>query len=592
MVTPIRNRVRQTIALPLAEYAALLATYLRPQRLHVVLLALLLFADIGLQLLNPQLLRYFIDTAIGGGSSQALAVAALAFLGIAFVQQVAAIVVAYLGENIAWKSTNSLRIDLAAHCLHLDMSFHKGRRPGELIERIDGDVTALANFFSSFVIDVIGNVILLLGVLVLLIREDARVGAVVTAFTFAALYVLLLLRGVAVPYWLAVREKSAQFFGFIGEHLAATEDIRANGATEHVLRRFYELLREWFPFAEKAWVAALTVMGTTRGIFGLGTAMAFALGAYLWYGGQTTLGSVYLVFYYIGLIQLPLLKLRDQMRDLQLAGASITRVQELSATQSRIADGAGQPIPTGPLAVRFDRVSFAYEGDDNVLHDLTFNIAPGRVLGLLGRTGSGKTTLARLLFRLYDPSCGEICLEGVPIREARLAELRQRVGMVTQDVQLFDATLRDNLTFFDPAFSDRQILEVLEELGLRTWLDSLPAGLDTELAGGTGLSVGEAQLVAFARVFLKSPGLVVLDEASAHLDPGTEALIERAVTRLLHDRTGIVIAHRLSTVQRADEILILERGAVQEYGARLDLLHDPASRFAELVRVGMDEVLA
>ena len=164
--------------------------------------------------------------------------------------------------------------------------------------------------------------------------------------------------------------------------------------------------------------------------------------------------------------------------------------------------------------------------------------------------------------------------------------------MVTQDVQLFDGTLRDNLTFFDRSTPDQAIVRALEELGLGAWFDTLAGGLARELKAGGGLSVGEAQLVAFARVFLKSPGLVILDEASAHLDPGTEKLIEGAITHLLRDRTGIVIAHRLATVQRADDILILEQGRIQEIGARVELLRDPGSRFTQLLRVGMDEVLA
>lgn len=556
------------------------------------MLALLLFVSIGLQLVNPQILRFFIDGATSGSSTQILATAALLFLGTAIVQQVCAVLATYFGESIAWTATNALRVDLAAHCLRLDLAFHKTRTPGELIERIDGDVTALANFFSRFVIGVIGNLLLLLGVLVLFFREDWRIGLVESMFACAALYALLHLRAIAVPHWLAVREKSAKFYGFIGEHLAATEDLRANGATAYVMRRFYELLREWFPFIEKSWVAALSMEGATRFIFGIGIAMAFALGAYFSTSGQMSLGSVYLVFYYTELLFIPLMQLRDQMRDLQMASAGVTRVQELFSATPQIQDGPGQALPTGALAVHFNRVSFGYESDENVLHDLTFDLAPGKILGLLGRTGSGKTTLARLLFRLYDTTAGEISLSGVPIRNARLADLRQRVGMVTQDVQLFDGTLRDNLTFFNRSIRDEQIVAVLEELELRAWFDSLAGGLDKQFQAGSGLSVGEAQLVAFARVFLKSPGLVILDEASSHLDPGTEALIERAVTRLLRNRTGIVIAHRLATVQRADEIMILDQGHIQEYGARADLVRDPASRFSQLLRVGMDEVLA
>jgi ATP-binding cassette subfamily B protein/ATP-binding cassette subfamily C protein len=218
------------------------------------------------------------------------------------------------------------------------------------------------------------------------------------------------------------------------------------------------------------------------------------------------------------------------------------------------------------------------------------------VLGVLGRTGSGKTTLARLLLRLYDPTAGTICLGGVPAPAARLHALRRRVGMVTQDVQLFQASVRDNLTFFNRAISDVQIMDALDGLGLRDWLRGLPDGLDSELGAGIGLSAGEAQLLAFTRVFLRDPGLVILDEASSRLDPATEQLVERAVSKLLHpkhgQRTGIIIAHRLATVQRADDILILEGGRMLEYGPREQLARNSDSRFAQLLRTGMEEVLA
>ena len=583
---------KPSINIPLDQYRALLASYLQPQRFRVAMLAVLLFGSIGLQLVNPQILRFFIDGAGSGSPMQTLVTAALLFLASATLQQVCAVLATYFSENIAWTATNTLRVDLAAHCLRLDLAFHKTRTPGELIERIDGDVTALANFFSRFVIGVVGNALLLIGVLALFFREDWRIGLVECAFALAALYALLRLRTIAVPHWLAVREKSAKFYGFVGEHLAATEDLRANGANAYVMRQFYQLLREWFPIVRKAWLAGISMEGATRFIFGVGIAMAFALGAFLWSGGQITLGTVYLVFYYTELLQLPLMQLRDQMRDLQMATASIARVQELFNTLPKIQDGPGRALPAGALSIQFERVSFGYAGDENVLHDLTFALTPGQVLGLLGRTGSGKTTLARLLFRLYDPTAGEICAGGVPLRAFRLAELRGRVGIVTQDVQLFDGTLRDNLTFFDRSIPDDQIIAALEALELRAWFESLAGGLARELKAGGGLSVGEAQLVAFARVFLKSPGLVILDEASAHLDPGTEKLIEGAISRLLRDRTGIVIAHRLSTVQRADSIMILEQGRIQEWGARVDLLRDPASRFSRLLRVGLEEALA
>ena len=207
-------------------------------------------------------------------------------------------------------------------------------------------------------------------------------------------------------------------------------------------------------------------------------------------------------------------------------------------------------------------------------------------------TGSGKTTLTRLLFRFYDPVNGCVALDGIDVRNLKLQELRKRVGLVTQEVQLFQASVRDNLTFFDAGISDERILSTLHELGLQEWLARLPAGLNTQLESGNGgLSAGEAQLLAFARGFLADPGRVVMYEASSRLDPVTEQKIEHAVDRLLKGRTALIIAHHLGTVQRADEILILEDGRMIEYGPRAILIEQPDSRFSQLLRTGLEEVL-
>jgi ABC-type multidrug transport system fused ATPase/permease subunit len=311
----------------------------------------------------------------------------------------------------------------------------------------------------------------------------------------------------------------------------------------------------------------------------------------------------------------PLQSIRGQAEDLQQASANIQRINELFYLKPQVGDplpenvSSRKTLPDGPLPVSFREVSFQYQDNQNgdkdpsledfgedtrqkALVDVSFEIQPGRVLGVLGRTGSGKSTLTRLLFRLYDPDHGSVQLGGLNLREVTLDDLRQRVAMVTQDVQLFQATVRDNLTFFNRAIPDEQLELVLKQLRLWEWAQSLPKGLDTPLAGGQSLSAGEAQLLAFARVFLKQPGLVILDEASSRLDPATETLMERAVDRLFAERTGVVIAHRLKTVQRADDILILENGCVAEYGPRTTLMNDPGSRFYHLLQTGLEEALA
>jgi ATP-binding cassette subfamily B protein len=213
------------------------------------------------------------------------------------------------------------------------------------------------------------------------------------------------------------------------------------------------------------------------------------------------------------------------------------------------------------------------------------------VLGVVGRTGSGKTTLTRLLLRFYDPLAGAVRLGGVDLRTVRLAAVRARIGLVTQEVHLFNASVRDNLTLFDDGVPDERIRAVLDTLGLGSWLRELPRGLDTRVgSGGSSLSAGQAQVLACARIFLRDPDIVILDEASSRLDPATERLVQTALGRLLEGRTGLIVAHRLATLAYADDILVLEDGQVREHGERRTLAADPTSRFAGLLQVAMEEV--
>jgi len=584
--------------IPVRAYLRLLRTYLRPLRARVALLSALLLAGIACQAVNPQLIRAFIDRATSGGAPGGLLSLAAGFTALAVGHQILNVAATYVAEQVGWRATNELRADLADHLLRLDMGFHKGHTPGELIERVDGDVTTLSEFFASFVIRVLGNLVLVVVVLVLLWRESLWVGLTMTGFVALVLAGMLAIQTVAMPWWKAMRARSAQFFGFLGEQLAGTEDVRANGAVPYMMRRFTVLMRAWLPEQVRARMGFAALWGWSILIYlVVGMALVFWLG---WQGlqaGTLTIGAVYLVFYYSEMMREPLEQIRQQMEVLQKAGAGIARVQELLSIRSRLDETGSAGLPAGPLSVELRRVRFAYRDDESngetVLDGVDLRLDPGRVLGVLGRTGSGKSTVARLLTRLYDPVEGEVRLGGVPLPTLTPSALRAGVAMVTQEVQLFHGTVRDNLTFFGEGVPDERLWEVLFSLGLGDWAAALPAGLDTVLeTGSAGLSAGQAQLLALARVFLRHPGLVVLDEASSRLDPATETLIERAVGRLLAGRTGVIIAHRLATVERADDILILEAGKVAEWGERAALAADPNSRFSALLRTGMEEVLA
>jgi ATP-binding cassette subfamily B protein len=583
--------------IPVRAYWRLLSKYLRPLRARVVLLAVLLFTGIAFQVVNPQLIRAFIDGAQEGADMSTLLSYAAVFVLLAVGHQALSVTSTYFAEQVGWTATNEMRAALAEHLLDLDMSFHKTKTPGELIERIDGDVTTLSNFFSAFVIHVVGNSVLLASVIFLMWREHPLIGIGMTAFALVAGLLMIGLQAVAIPWWRAVRGKRAEFFGFLGEQLGGTEDIRANGAVPYMMHRFTLIHREWLPMEVRGRWGFSMLWATSIAVYVFGLALVFGLGSRLLTAGTITIGSVYLVFHYTELIRHPIDQIRTQMEDLQKAGAGIARVEELFAARTSLPEMGTRHLPDGPLAIEFDGVSFAYRDEasdgESVLEDVELDLAPGRVLGLLGRTGSGKSTMARLITRLYDPSDGVIRIGGIDLRDVERADRRARIGMVTQEVQLFRATVRENLTFFDERVDDERIWQVLLDLGLGDWVFGLSEGLDTMLESGSGgLSAGQAQLLAFARIFLRDPGVVILDEASSRLDPATEVLIERAVDRLLENRTGIVIAHRLATVDRADDILILERGRIVELGPRRELAADPETRFATLLRTGMEELLA
>jgi len=580
----------------LRRYQTLLTDYLRPIRGRVLVLTLMLFAGITLQLVNPQILRGFIDTAEAGGTSRVLITRAALFLALGIVRRALTIYATYVTQDVRWRTTNAMRRDLAAHCLTLDMPFHNSHTPGSIIQRIDGDVNVLSNFFSQFVIQIVGNAVLLVGVLVLLFVEDWRIGAAFVGFVAIIAAVLAKSVAITAPLWKEFRQADSEVYGFLEERLGGTEDIRANGGVAYALRQLVKLERVVYAAFRKALAMATALnWGFSDGMLALGSVLSLALGGVLYMRGEITIGTVYLIFHYNTMLRWPLNELARQVRDLQSATGSIERIEELFDTKPMVqeppADRA-QALPAGALALDFTDVDFGYEDEGNVLRGVSWHLPPGDVLGVLGRTGSGKTTMTRLLCRLYDPREGDVRVGDVSLPDVPIADLRQRVGIVTQDVQLFEATVRDNLTMFDAGITDEVILDVVERLGLSPWLDALPEGLDTVLAtSSAGLSAGEAQLLAFTRVFLREPGLVILDEASSRVDPLTERLMERAIDRLFADRTAVIVAHRLATVQRADKIMILEDGHITEFGDRVALAANPGSRFAELMRTGMDEVL-
>src|SRR5215207_11729479 len=440
----------------LRQYRDLLSRYLKPQTKWVIRMATVLVGGIAIKLVNPQVLRYFLDTAQASAAPRSLSAAAGLFLVFAILQQGLTLAAQYTAAQVGWESTNRLRADLTLHLLRLDMPFHKAHTPGELIDRADGNVNQLSNFLSMFTINVVGNGLLVLGILMLLFRENAWLGLGMLVYTSVTLLVLRSIQQLAVPRWAAERQSSARLYGYIEERISGAEEIRAAGAEAHVMRRLYEYMRDFTRKTRAAVVFSSLTYNLTNLVYVLGYAAGLAIGVFLYMQGQASLGTVYLITYYVGMLSDPLQSIRGQAEDLQQAAASLQRINELFKVQPQVADpllmntSEHKTLPDGPLPVTFQDVSFQYQdnqngqdqpGAGNALTKVSFAIQPGRVLGILGRTGSGKSTLTRLLFRLYDPTQGSVWLGGLDLRHVWLDDLRQRVAMVTQDVQLFQATV-------------------------------------------------------------------------------------------------------------------------------------------------------
>jgi ATP-binding cassette, subfamily B, bacterial len=559
-----------------------LVAYLRPERARVGALSLVLVVAMLAPVAGPLLLGTAIDEALGGSPGADLLVPAAAFLAVTLGGDLLQVLVAWWSVRLAWRVGNRLRLDLARHALRLDLEWHSRHSPGLLIERLDGDIEAIVKFSSAAVLNLLGNAVLLAGVLVASFVVDWRAGALIAVSAMGAVAVIVRLRAVAVPAHDAEREAQARLYGDLEERLGGLEDIRGNGAGDYAVHRLHHHSSRWWHAARRASVSdgAYAVAGAASTV---GTVLTLALGVWLNRNGQLSIGATLALFRFSQMIREPIERMAEQIREMQKAAAGARRAARLLATPAAVVDGPGTPLPAGPLAVDIDGVRLVYGTGLVAVDDLDLHLEPGTRLGVVGRTGSGKTSLGRLLTRLWDASEGTVRLGGVDVRDTTDDELRRRIAVVSQDVELLDAPLRDNLTFFGALDAgDDAILEALDQVGLGSWVGALPDGLDTRL-DGRGLSAGEAQLLAFARVLLSDAGLVLLDEATSRLDPATEATLAAATERALAGRTAVIIAHRLSTLDHVDEICVVHAGRIVEHDLRATLTADDRSHFAGLL---------
>lgn len=567
-----------------------LAALLRPDVRRWVGLGALVGASSALSLTGPLVVRRIVDVATAGvgkhGTAGRITALAILFLVIAVAAQLITVVVAWFATVTAWRTTNQIRMDMSRHVLGLDHEFHRTHTPGELIQRVDGDVTSVSDFLGRVVPKLAGAASLVVGMILVLTVVDWRLAVGALVYVGAAGSLIARGRHRAVGEASDEMGAYARLYGGIEERLTASEDLRANGAGRHAMWRFIDESAGALRSSVRRESAFLRLWWAVQGSVAAGAVVALVAGTALVTSGAITIGTAFLLFQYTLLLERPLEDVIHQLETIQKANGAMVRVIDLLAVRPTISDDGVTEPSAGALRLELHHVGFDYGDGEAVLTDLDLTIAAGRSVGVVGRTGSGKTTLSRVLLRLVDTTSGELLVNGVPVREIPLASLRRRIAMIPQEVELFSGSIRDNVTLFDPVPSDVAVAEALSKAGLDALVDG---GLHRELgAGGAGLSAGEAQLLALARVWLRDPDLVVLDEATARVDPVTESLLDEALLALMRGRTTVVIAHRLSTLRHVDDILVLDHGRVREYGERTALALDPTSRFHHLLQIALE----
>lgn len=542
-----------------------------------------MIAAIGatLPLAGPLLLRLIIDRAVDGEPTSALIAPALAYVVIAVISQVIAVGVLWAATRLTWQVTDSGRVELTDHILQHDLTFHHQHTPGELVERVDGDLTAVSEHLASFAVTLMSVAFTIVGMLVVVTVIDWRIGLALGVYAVVAIAAFLKVKDRAVAEAELERGAMARLYSGIEERLEGADDLRANGAGHHAMARFEDDARQGLRAAVRRERQIVWLWhGATGAVVG-GALFSLAIGAGGVRAGWISVGTAFLLFQYTQLMQQPLDQIIEQLQQIQKAAGAMLRVRSLMLSEPVQPHLSGPPIPAAAVSVDFTGVHFSY-GDEPVLRGVDLTIGAGRSIGIVGVTGGGKSTLGRLITRTLHPDVGTIHLGDQALEALGEADLRRRIGVVPQDVLVFSASLRDNVTLFDSAYTDEAVLGALEQVGL-DGLAAGEAGLGRLLVGdGGGLSAGEAQLMALSRVFLRDPGIVLLDEATSRVDPETEQRVLDSIAKLLDGRTSIVIAHRLATLERVDEIAVLADGVIAEHGARTTLLADD-STYARLV---------
>jgi ATP-binding cassette subfamily B protein len=549
-----------------------LARILRPYRARIAIAILLLVGQTACLLAGPALVRHGIDKGLRAHDAGALNLSALFYLGAAVLGVVFGRLVIIMVARVGETFLRDLRSKVFRHLLSLGMDFFEREKTGKLVSRMTSDIDALQELVQMGLVMFVQNGMLFAGALIVIFLMSWKLALCTLVVVPPVVIASRWFRRESNKAYLLVRDRIGQNLSTLQEGLAGVRVVQAFGRERAFTRRFQEtneaqydanietvrISAKYFPIVEFAGVA--------------GTALIIGVGGWFVSADIVTVGTVAAFVLYLNNLFEPIQQLSQLYNTLQQAGAALQKLFELLDTDRSVDERPGAvDLPTrGPLDL--ERVSFAYDGED-VLHDVSLHVEPGERLALVGPTGAGKSTLAKLAARFYDPRSGHVRFGDVDLSDATLRSLRERIVVVPQEGFLFAGTVRDNVIVGKDDATDDEIEAAIGALGLTRRFAAFPSGLDTEVRErGSRLSAGERQLVSLVRAALADPSLLVLDEATSNLDPGTERAVEQALERLTEGRTVVVVAHRLSTAARADRIGVIDEGRLAELGTHEQLL--------------------
>ena len=578
------------------EARALLGSLLRPYRAAVAFLAIVVVAENVARLSVPLLVQRGIDHGIppivDGGSARTLMVIVATLCGVVLVQAVSRQFFLRRSGRIGQKVLLELRRRVFRHFQRLDVAFHDRYTSGRVVSRSTNDVEAIQDMLETGFDSLITAALTLFGTAILLVVLDWRLGLMCLAAFPILVALVWWFRTESSKTYREVRESAALVIVQFVETMTGIKAVQAYRREPRNQEIFEDVADRYRAVNEKTFKLLAVFMPGVKLVGNITTGVVLLYGGYRVLHGQMTIGTLAAFLLYLRMFFEPMQEISQFFNTFQSAASALEKLAGVLAEQPAIKDPA-QPVTLTDVRgdIEFRDVRFAYVPDRPVLPDLSLAIPAGQTVALVGTTGAGKTTIAKLIARFYDPTSGSVTLDGVDLRDLEQTALRRHVVMVTQENFMFDGTIADNIRFGRPDATGDEIRAAATAVGADRFIDGLPHGYDTDVAKRGGrLSAGQRQLIAFARAFLANPAVLILDEATSSLDIPSERMVQRALQTVLADRTALVIAHRLSTVQIADRVLVLDHGRIVEDGPPEDLIAHSGGRYAALHRAWMESL--